>query len=491
MGEAQDEQGRERSGLLVYRSEDGGRTWSKPVVAVVGLDHPQMVVDRTGGPHHGRIYIGYLHNAPPKDPNTLDYRVSVIRSDDGGRSFGKPVLVATGKGVVGINVVGVHPLSDGAIVVSWIDFDYHQSRTPRPEQTSHLFTAISQDGGDTWSDGRPAGVEFVKTTPWLSTFPQYASDATAGRYRDRLYAVWSDYSSGEDRVVFTSSADRGATWSKPVVLDNSGASGSAQYQGQVTVNDKGVVGVTWLDTRSKDLGHYDEYFAASSDGGRSFTRPVRVSSKTSDLFGLGNMQVVPMTWRFQDVVRVAFISPETRWRTGGDYWGLTADANGVFHPVWADSRSGTYQLWTATIDPAGAAAQIPADAEVADVTGKVDVVTDPARYDPATHVLEMPLRLQNKTGRALYGPVTVSVSNFGSGMGEINRDFAPEVMNATNGKPGAGAEMDYTAALGDVGALAPDGVTDAIVWRLKVGDPEKLPDMHLSIKAAFEGAAPK
>jgi hypothetical protein len=487
-----DEKGHLSVALVVHRSEDGGRTWDKGVVAATGVDHPQITVDHTGGPHNGRIYMGYLHNAPPKDPKTLDYRVSVISSDDGGCTFGKPILVADGKGEVGINVVGVRPLSDGSVVVSWLDFDYHQSRTPRTEQTSHVFTAISQDGGETFSEPRLVGTELAKLSPWLSTFPEFGSDASGGKYRDRLYAVWSDYSSGEDRVVFTWSSDKGATWSKPVILDGSGDPGSAQYQGQVAVNGKGVVGVSWLDTRTKDLGRYDEYFTASSDGGRSFMRPVRVSSTTSDMFGVGNAQVVPTTWHFQNVVRVSFTSPETRWRTGGDYWGLVSDANGVFHPVWADSRSGTFQVWTAAVETGDAALATPrADAQAADVTSQIDVVTDPARYDPAMHVLEMPLRLQNRTGKILYGPVTATVSLFGSGMGDVNRDFAPEVLNATNHKPGAGAEMDYTAALGGAGALTPDGVTDAVVWRLKISDPEKVPDMHLSVKAAVGGAAPK
>ncbi len=43
------------------------------------------------------------------------------------------------------------------------------------------------------------------------------------------------------------------------------------------------------------------------------------------------------------------ISGLSRWQNGGDYIGMTADADGVFHPLWADGRSGTYQLYTSAV----------------------------------------------------------------------------------------------------------------------------------------------
>jgi hypothetical protein len=34
---------------------------------------------------------------------------------------------------------------------------------------------------------------------------------------------------------------------------------------------------------------------------------------------------------------------------GGDTAGLTADASGVFHPVWVDNHTGVPQVWTARV----------------------------------------------------------------------------------------------------------------------------------------------
>jgi hypothetical protein len=33
----------------------------------------------------------------------------------------------------------------------------------------------------------------------------------------------------------------------------------------------------------------------------------------------------------------------------GDYSGLTAAADGVFHPYWIDNRTGWHQVWTAAV----------------------------------------------------------------------------------------------------------------------------------------------
>jgi len=272
------------------------------------------------------------------------------------------------------------------------------------------------------------------------------------------------------------------------VLDASGPADSVQYQAQLAVNKNGLLAITWFDTRAaNDLAHYDEYFTASLDGGVTFLKPVRVSSKTSQMFGIGNMQIIPSIWRHENLARVSFTSPSTRWRSAGDYMGLAADTDGIFHPLWSDSRSGTFQIWTATVQVSTAAepASIaPSDVRVIDMTKQVDIVTDPAHYDPSSHELEMPLRLKNLTGKPIYGPITVSVVKFGSGLGEMLRDYAPTVVNATNRKTGAGAEFDYSNALGDLHVLAPGALTGAVEWRLRIENPEKIPDMHLSITAA-------
>jgi hypothetical protein len=39
----------------------------------------------------------------------------------------------------------------------------------------------------------------------------------------------------------------------------------------------------------------------------------------------------------------------TTWLHGGHYIGLAADADGVFHPVWTDTRDGPFSVYTARV----------------------------------------------------------------------------------------------------------------------------------------------
>jgi hypothetical protein len=48
------------------------------------------------------------------------------------------------------------------------------------------------------------------------------------------------------------------------------------------------------------------------------------------------------------------IDPKETSLNGGDTVGLAADAKGVSHPMWIDNRTGTHQVWTASVTVRGA-----------------------------------------------------------------------------------------------------------------------------------------
>ena len=161
----------------------------------------------------------------------------------------------------------------------------------------------------------------------------------------------------------------------------------------------------------------------------------------------------------------------SRWPDGGDYIGLTADTDGVFHPFWADGRSGTYQLYTAAIRvQTETPAQKPAPAlEMATLSEKITLTFDPIGYDPQTREVVLPVRLKNVSKETLYPPFTVEVKEvahpYTIKSGEpIN---APTLSNSANGKSGVGATFDYSKALSGLQALEPDAITDAIPWKLR------------------------
>jgi hypothetical protein len=142
------------------------------------------------------------------------------------------------------------------------------------------------------------------------------------------------------------SDDYGATWSAPrrVHTDSSSA---LRIAPTVAVSGTGDVAVLWIESRlhehlsADSLGAllrredsmdcWDVYAAISRDGAATFSSPIRLTPETSCSNAEGNA------------------SAGRRFRHGGDYLGLAWDADGALHPLWADSRTGTYQLWTARI----------------------------------------------------------------------------------------------------------------------------------------------
>jgi len=141
-------------------------------------------------------------------------------------------------------------------------------------------------------------------------------------------------------VFLSNSPDKGETWSVPVrVNEADGQANTAARIPTIAVTDAGTVGVTWIDRRAAPASKCSTvFFAASRDGGETFLPNVRISEAQTCSDATGN--------------HIQFGDGKTtvgeRWEAGGDYSGLVA-AVGIFHAVWADTRSGSYQLWHTTI----------------------------------------------------------------------------------------------------------------------------------------------
>lgn len=315
--------------LFVYRSSDGGVTWSQPIDLGRGYDHPQIVVDRTQGLHAGRIYLGVLWGSDV-------YRIGVFRSDDDGRSWSGPVESANGGGEIGINVCPMLVASDGTLFVPYIDFEF-KAEKKLGELRSGIWSVISTDGGLTFSAPRAiATARYGERFPVrFQQFPMFASAARASAFADRILAAWNVMREGRPAILTAWSADGGRTWSDPRPLPQAAA--GEQFQPSLAVNEAGVLGITWYETHP-ELGEkpcsarspcFHQHFTASRDGGLTFLPPVRVSSSPSYT-----------RWR---------LSSEDRYGNGGDYMGLTVESGGAFRSLWADSRSGTFQVYTAAI----------------------------------------------------------------------------------------------------------------------------------------------
>jgi hypothetical protein len=497
-----DETGRVRAFMHVWRSEDGGMSWRPPADLGCSYDFQKMAVDQTTGRFAGRAYIAALHGYPV-------YTVSVFRSQDDGRTWIGPVEVANGGGTVGVGAVNALVLSDGTLVVPITEYEFLPDKVKRSGTVVRPgYLVSSADGGVTFTRGGPFPAwQWDMDDPRsmeMAGVASFAADPASEEYRDRIYVAWPDSRHGRLRIVLSHSSDRGGHWSEPMLVDRAAPPHAYQFQTVVTVNADGVVGVAWYDTRaSADATVFDQYFSASLDGGRSFLPPVRVSSASSTFRGAGNMRADPLVFEHRDETYLSLISAVSRWPGGGDYMGLTADRDGVFHPFWADARTGTFQAYTSwvTVEPppaaeggedAAVAPEPTASAAVprvkSSLRGVVELVFDPTHYDGTVQTLEVPIRLRNISEEPVLPPITLSILGFGIDDPELPKDDTPPpvVANATNGEAGAGAVFDFADALGTRGALEPGEVTSPVVIRLQLEDPSKIPPIRLEVEGYVE-----
>ena len=457
--------------VVLYRSEDG-RSWQKPILlgAREGYDHPQIAAD----PRSGRVYVSTVAGG--------ESRLELFRSDDDGRSFRAKVMTQSPSEELGLNTTGLAVLEDGTLVHSYIDFPMGRLQETIREQKNWVM--VSRDGGETFSEPVLVGTQvFLPATAKehfadLHTFTQM----TAGG--GRIHLAWTDLRTGRPQAVLTTSADLGRTWSEPRPIAGPLPEGAYSFQPSLAVNKDSVLGVSWFDTRNHPgTDRYDAWFSASLDGGATFLPAVRLSSESSDPLGAGNQSPSPgaMWSRRTEVIRVFFLNALNRFPQGGDYAGLAADAAGDFHPLWPDSRTGTFQAWTARVKlERGAPSTAPAAGPPVDLSESVELTFDPGTWDGQE--LRLPIRIRNRSEKTIRGPLQVRVKAFGSGTDGMYLENTPTILNAANGEKGVGAVFDYSQAFGDFGALEPGGMTEPIVWRFRVvGAGAQTPDMHVEV----------
>lgn len=410
------------------RSDDGGRHWEE-LSRSKHAERSFLVVNHHVSPETGGLYLYGIGDTP----NTI--RVGYSR--DGGRTFASQV-VSMGTGVHVVNVGAGVVLSDGTLAIPVPVY------TPPPGPRAPNFR-IQEPGfirlvrvrvqRPNW----PLNIDTSTVAPWFvdlepngSYYTTLAVDGSGGPFRDRLYAVWESRASGRSVVRLAFSSDGGKTWSRPRQIDDDAGrqagetlSGPDDIHGIVTVNDSGVVGVSWLDRRdhADDLG-WSLRFRASRDGGETFTPGVQASPVDYDparggrvpLFGDGDYAL--------DVQSTNTLSIPWFDFHGGHTMGLAADAAGRFHPLWIANPAGTPQLWTTTIAVDGGAMVNggPPLAGLQDASRLVRLEFLDRSYDLMTHALDFDLRLENAGKAAIRGPVKVRVLHTESYIGLVTTD---------------------------------------------------------------------
>ena len=252
----------------VFKSLDGGVSWSDPVYAYGG-DKNWLVVDRSASMGRGNVYAIWqrFYNCCGD--------LTFTRSVDGGASFSYPVHIPSSPS---FGTLAVGP--DGAVYAAGIEAinsqNYYQfvvAKSTDAKDPNAVPTFVTTDvdlGGpmriNTGSGPNPNG---LLSQVWV------AVDHSVGPLNGYVYVLCCTDPYGSDPldVHLIRSTDGGQTWSAPIrVNDDPPGSRRWQWFGTLSVAPDSRLDVVWNDTRNSNNHRISElFYSYSTDGGLSWT----------------------------------------------------------------------------------------------------------------------------------------------------------------------------------------------------------------------------
>ena len=343
----------------ILHSDDHGATFSAPVIAEslytnfgtgppgfnrpVGIDFCGIAVDRSHGPHRGRVYLSWAESI-----NWLDDVVTLGQAGNQSEvepnnnvSTATPATIGqTLRGSVSTSDVDFYAVSltQGQYIVVAADSAATSSSDAMSLRlfagdgvTSLTFTTF--DSSVNPGPGQPLGFP----SGWLFTAPtsgtyyiRVAASSGFGSftYRIRTGFVHKDSERGRDqRDIFVGHSDDGLTWSDPVRL-NEDPPGFDQFTPEIVAAPDGGVYCSWYDYRDSppatDGGEASVYLARSGDGGATWTT-------------LGPLTDALSNWS----AAATNIQPNQ-----GDYMTMAVAGSYVWS-LWSDARNGDPDVFSA------------------------------------------------------------------------------------------------------------------------------------------------
>jgi hypothetical protein len=179
-----------------------------------------------------------------------------------------------------------------------------------------MMTFVSLDGSIRFGEGPNPGGLLGQTS--------IAIDTSGGPTEGNLYLLCSvaRYSITDPLdVMFSRSTDGGISWSSPIRINNDTGTSAYQWFGTMSVAPNGRIDVIWLDTRDNPGTFLSAlYYSNSKDGGLTWSPNVRLSD---------------------------FFDPHVGWPNQnkmGDYFDMVSGVNGAYL-AWAGTFNGEQDVY--------------------------------------------------------------------------------------------------------------------------------------------------
>jgi len=281
--------GNEPMGAFLTHSDDRGRTFSPPTQVLGPLNFAVRMAIDPGLGARGRLHLVWVHATsdpgvgsfgPPPNPILASY------SDDGGHRFSKPVQVSDAgrdRVVAPALVLG----RNHQLHVAYYDLgsdtrDYQNLEGPAWEGNWSVILATSAGGGKSFGRGVVVDDKVVpdERVMLIFTMPPPALVANDGH----LCAAWTDARNGDPDVLARCSSNDGRIWGRAVrVNDDRVGAGARQYLPRLGVAPNGRVDAIFFDRRlDRENLRNHIYYAYSTNGGKSFSRNLRVTRYPSE-----------------------------------------------------------------------------------------------------------------------------------------------------------------------------------------------------------------
>ncbi|HEY2956287.1 MAG TPA: PKD domain-containing protein [Candidatus Eisenbacteria bacterium] len=310
-------------GQALSWSDDGGATWTTGTVALgFGiLDKGHLWVDDgAASPYAGNLYDAWTNfqGGPP------DLQIEIMRSTDAGLTWtDRQILsaqVAAGSHNQGVNI---QTGPNGEVYVVWAIYDCW------PCDEGAVGFAKSSDGGHTFTPGRRilGGIQGLRNTALggektmrTNSFPSMTVDQQTGE----IFLVWTNLgvpgvNGGDPDIYLITSSDGGETWSAPLRVNQDPiGNGRDNYFPWIVCDPvTGLLACVFYDSRNFAANDMVETFVATSTDHGLTWQDFRVSD---------------VAWAGDGIV--GFDD-----NYAGDYIGIAARDNRVY-PMWSDDRSG-------------------------------------------------------------------------------------------------------------------------------------------------------